>query len=210
MDDNSALCALKHKDEAALAWFIDRYAAYVNTIIFNIIGDAMTVSDVEEVSSDVFLTLWSNAEKIKPDKVKAYLSGIARNKAKKKTREIGQDIPLDDDMLILSKVDLEHEIGEQEQALFLKKAILAMQHPDREIFLRHYYYYQSVAQIADEMSINISSVKTKLRRGRNKLKEALCEGGYEVGKENSKKCMCRAKAVFPIPGRPARINKSEL
>ena len=184
MDDKSALRALKHKDETALAWFIDRYAAYVNTIIYNIIGSSMTVSDVEEVSSDVFLTLWLNAERISPGKVKAYLSGIARNKAKEKTRLIGQELPLDEDMLIISDSDFERDMEIEEQSKFLKSAILAMQHPDREIFLRHYYYYQSVAQIADEMSINISSVKTRLRRGRNKLKEALCEGGYEVGKEN--------------------------
>lgn len=184
MDDKSALRALKHRDEAALAWFIDRYAAYVNTIVYNIIGGAMTVLDVEEVSSDVFLTLWSNAERIGPGKVKAYLSGIARNKAKEKTRRLGVELPLDDDMLIISDTDLERDLELEEQACFLKNAILAMGHPDREIFLRHYYYCQGVAQIADEMDINLSSVKTKLRRGRSKLKEVLCEGGYIVEKEN--------------------------
>ena len=161
MDDKSALRALKHRDEAALAWFIDRYAAYVNTIVYNIIGGA-----------------------IGPGKVKAYLSGIARNKAKEKTRRLGVELPLDDDMLIISDTDPERDLELEEQACFLKNAILAMGHPDREIFLRHYYYCQGVAQIADEMDINLSSVKTKLRRGRSKLKEVLCEGGYIVEKEN--------------------------
>jgi len=91
---------------------------------------------------------------------------------------------LDDDMLVISDADLERDMEIEEQSKFLKSAILAMQHPDRESFLRHYYYYQSVAQIADEMNINILSVKTRLRRGRNKLKEVLCKGGYEVEKEN--------------------------
>ena len=47
MDEKSALRALKQGNEAALKWMIDRYAAYVGTIIYNIIGSFMTVSDVE-------------------------------------------------------------------------------------------------------------------------------------------------------------------
>ena len=186
MDEKSALRALKQKDETALAWMIDRYSAYVSTVIFNIIGSFMTVSDIEEVASDVFLTLWSSAEKISPGQVKAYLSGIARNKAKEKTREMGHDLPLCDDIVIVSDVDLERDFTAREQASFVRQAVLAMRQPDREIFLRHYYYCQTVAQISEEMGINASTVKTKLRRGREKLKEILCEGGYDLGagKEN--------------------------
>ena len=184
MDEKSALRALKRGDEAALAWMIDRYAAYVSTVIYNIIGSFMTVSDVEEVTSDVFLTLWSNAEKVRPGKVKAYLSGIARNKAREKTREMGRDLPLEDDVIIISDVDLERDIQAREQESFVRQAVLALPHPDREIFLRHYYYCQTVTQISEEMRINASTVKTKLWRGREKLKEILCEGGYDLGDEN--------------------------
>lgn len=184
MDEKSALRALKHGDGAALSWFIDHYAAYVSTIVYNIIGTIMTVSDVEEVSSDVFLTLWINAEKIMPGKTKAYLSGVARNKAKEKMRQIGQDVPLEDDIIIISNIDPERDIEEREQAQYIKQAILMMGHPDREIFMRHYYYCQPVTQIAEEMTINTSTVKTRLRRGRNKLKDILRKGGYDVGEEN--------------------------
>ena len=184
VDEKSVLRALKHKDETALAWFIDRYAPYVNAIVYNIIGQIMTVSDVEEVTSDVFLVFWSNADKIKPGKIKAYLGGIARNKAKVKVREIGQEIPLEDDIIIITGIGPEHTFEKHEQAAMIKRAVLSLQYPDREIFLRHYYYCQPVAQIAEEMDINISTVKTKLRRGRNKLKEILSEGGYENGNKN--------------------------
>ena len=184
MDEKSALRLLRHKDESALAWFIDRYAAYVSTIVYNIIGQIMTVSDVEEVTSDVFLVFWSNADKVNPNKIKAYIGGIARNKAKAKTREMGQDIPLEDDTIILSGISLEYTFEKHEQAKSIRLAVSSMQNPDREIFLRHYYYCQPVAQIAEEMNMNISTVKTKLRRGRDKLKEKLSEGGCYDGNKN--------------------------
>ena len=68
MVEHEALKKLKHKDERALEWFIDRYAAYVNTIIYNIIGLSMSAADIEEVSSDVFFALWVNAKRISPGK----------------------------------------------------------------------------------------------------------------------------------------------
>ena len=184
MDEKSALRAIRHKDEAALEWLIDHYTPYVSTIVYNIIGQTMSLPDIEEVTSDVFLAFWNKADNVKPDKIKAYLGGIARNKAKAKTRELKLDVPLEDDIIIVSDASPEHIIEIQEQAKTIKRAILSMQHPDREVFLRHYYYYQSVTQIAEEMQMNISTIKTKLRRGRSKLKEILYEGGFDDGNKN--------------------------
>ena len=50
---------------------------------------------------------------------------------------------------------------------------------DRELFVRHYYYGQTVARAAEEMELNLSTAKTRLRRGRERLKTFLQEVGYE-------------------------------
>lgn len=180
MDECKALRKLRHKDERALEWFIDRYAAYVNTIIYNIIGSSMSSSDIEEVSSDVFFTFWVNAEQILPGKAKAYLGGVARNKAKEYTRKIGVEVPLEDDVIFISEENLEQNFEEREQAQYIRSAILAMSYPEREIFFRYYYFYQPIMEIAEEMNMNTSTIKTKLRRGRKKLKELLVKGGYTI------------------------------
>lgn len=150
----------------------------------NIIGRSMTQSDVEEVVSDVFWALWNNADKIDANRFKAYLGSMARNRAKNKLREMGMDTYLEDDIVIVSDNTPETAFEEQEQDLLVKQALLSMQHPDREIFLRHYYYYQTVSEIADEMDMNISTVKTRLSRGREKLKDSFSKGGYFNGKED--------------------------
>ena len=178
VDERRALRGLTQHNEAALAWFIERYAPYVNTIVFNIIGKTMSIGDVEEVSSDVFLVLGKNADRIRPGKAKAYLSAIARNMAKDRLRKAGQDLPLEEDTLGSSAINIEHDVEVREQARLVNQAMLNMDHPDREIFLRHYYYCQPLSQIAEEMEINLSTVKTRLRRGRSKLKDELRKGGF--------------------------------
>lgn len=180
MDEHEALSALRRRDERALEWFIDRYAAYVGTVAANILASALSVADAEEVSADVFYTLWVNAKRIRPGKVKPYLAGVARNKAKERLRRCGAELPLEDDVLLLSAENPERRLEAREQARFIQQAVLAMPQPEREIFFRYYYYCQPVARIAQEMALNPSTVKTRLHRGRQKLKETLTKGGYPI------------------------------
>ncbi|MCM1303503.1 MAG: sigma-70 family RNA polymerase sigma factor [Lachnospiraceae bacterium] len=184
MDEQKALRELKRGNEKALCWFIDHYVGYVNTIIYNIIGSSMSSADLEEISSDVFFTLWRNAGKITQGKAKAYLGGVARNKARECLRKAGWELHLENDLILVSGEDPEKTLQERELARFLRRAVLAMQQPEREIFIRYYYYCQSVSLIAEEMRINLSTVKTKLHRGRKRLKEILSEGGYTVEDQN--------------------------
>lgn len=68
-----------------------------------------------------------------------------------------------------SEIQLQHK----ELSVAVKKAVLNMPKIEREIFLRFYFYYQTVDQISENLQINPSTVKTKLRRGREKLKQIL-------------------------------------
>ena len=77
------------------------------------------------------------------------------------------------DILVLEGLDLEQQVAEKELSAAVKRAVLEMPQPDKDIFLRFYYYYQSLDDISTEMGINLSSVKSKLRRGRLKLKQSL-------------------------------------
>ena len=52
-NEAQALRKLKNGSEDALAWFIDRYASYVHTVVGNLIGPSMSYADIEEVDADV-------------------------------------------------------------------------------------------------------------------------------------------------------------
>ena len=176
MDEPKALRRLKKGDETSLVWFMDRYAPYVRSILVAMLG--ARDPEGEELASDVFYTLWTCRDKVVPGKVKAWLGTVARNKARDCLRRRRPDLPLEEDVLTLTCPGPEETMEEREQAAFLRAAVLAMEETDRDIFLRHYYLCQTVETIARTLDMNPSTVKTRLRRGREKLKQALQEGGY--------------------------------
>lgn len=175
MEEWKALWDLKRGSQDALCWFIDKYTPYVTTVIYNIIGQTMSQADVEEVAADVFFALWQNAEKVKFTSVKSYLGTMARNMAKNKCRELGRGRLPEDNLLLLEGISPEKCLEEKELRREVWRCVMGMKMPEREIFLRCYYYHQSMEQISQEMGINLSTVKTKLRRGREKLRKVLAD-----------------------------------
>jgi RNA polymerase sigma-70 factor (ECF subfamily) len=171
LTERQALKQLRMGSEEALGWFIHQYTPYVTTVIHNIIGTYMDISDVEEVAADVFFALWEEAELVHSPK--GFLGTVARNKAKNKLRELTDNLPLNDYLLITEEDGLEARTEKKELAAAVKRSVLAMRQPDRDIFLRFYYYYQSLDEISCEMGIGLSTVKSRLRRGRAKLRQTL-------------------------------------
>ena len=175
MTEAKALRQLQQGSTDALKWFISKYTPYVSTIIYNIIGSAMTSADVEEVASDVFFALWENADKVNSGSVRGYLGAVARNKAKNKFREAGFELPLDEELYISEDLPLEELQMERELQHIVRKKVLEMTEPDREILLRYYYYYQSIQRISREMGMSVSNIKVRLHRARNTLRSALTD-----------------------------------
>ena len=171
MTESTALRNLKRGDTQALGWFIHKYTPYVTTVVHNIIGNSMDRADIEEVVSDVFVALWQNADKLHSPR--GFLGTTARNKAKNKAREKKLTLPLEEEILVIEELDPEAQIEKRELSAAVKRAVLEMGQPEKEIFLRFYYYYQTLEEIAEDLKLPLSTVKTKLRRGRIKLKQAL-------------------------------------
>lgn len=123
MNDHSAAKALRRGDQSALEYMIDKYSSYSAAIVYNIIGGQMPMQDVEEVVSDVFVSLWNNAEKPEPGKMKGYIAVLSRNKAKNKLREARMEEPLEDDIIIVRTEDISKSLEEREQSAVINAAL---------------------------------------------------------------------------------------
>lgn len=175
--DAQLLRRMQLGDDKALSQLMDRYGGYVYRVIANVLLQAGTASDAEELTSDTFYAVWSHADTISPRNLKAYLAVTARNKAKSFLRK-HRELPMDLDTLPLSDgITLEDQAMEQELKQLLHKAIDKMRPQDRDIFLRYYYYMQTTQQISQLLNIPHSTVRTRLMRGRKTLKKLLTKEG---------------------------------
>ena len=162
---------LRLGDLAALEEAMDRYAAYAAKIIAAYLNRALPPEDMEEVLSDVFISLWNSRERLEGE-VKP------RNAARQKLRQSRPSEPLPEDRELADETPLpEQQVETAERADALRRAIDAMPSEDRTLFIRVYYLEQTVEEIAAVTGQNASTLRVRLHRGRKKLKHILLERG---------------------------------
>ena len=178
MNEKDLLRRLRRGDAEALEKIIDFYSAYVYAIVKNIIDPPLQPEDCEEVVSDVFMQLWRSAEAVRPGKLKGWLAAVTRSRAKDKLRALHLALPLDDEVLTLTVDGPEETIELSELRSLTRRAVEKLPEPERSIFQRHYFLFQKTDEIAEQMQLKPATVRTKLARGREKLRQSLIEGGY--------------------------------
>ena len=68
---------------------------------------------------------------------------------------------------------LEDEVIREELAEAVRKAVDSLRPMDREIVLRYYFYLQPAEDIAAELQIAPATVRSRLSRGREVLRQRL-------------------------------------
>lgn len=180
MIDARIVDLLKHNPSKGLEKAIDKYSGLVKTIVVRIIGYDKQ-EDIEETVSDVFVELWKSIDNFDPEKgqLKNYIISIARfvslNTYNRKILK-HEMIPLEEDELEFD-VDLENEVSKSINKEIIKETIKSLPHPDKDIFIRRYYLFESIKEIAQNLDLTPKSVENKLYRGKEKLKAALIKNG---------------------------------
>ena len=168
------------EDEAWYRDLITRFTPYVTAIVSGVAHGHLPQADLEEAAADVFFKVWQRRDHIRPDSLKAYVAQTARNTAIDRLRRLGEvPVPFEDDILQVtypSPLDDAAIAGEQRQ--IIREALLQTGEPDRTIFIRHYLLGEPLQGLSHALGINLSTIKTKLRRLRHKLSHILTERGY--------------------------------
>lgn len=175
MQDKEAVRMLKSGKVKGLEALIEKYAAYVSTVIRRIVLPLLSESDIEELSADVFTAVWRNPNSVTADNIKSYLAAAARNKALSRLRTLKEWQPPDDEFL--SVADVESEADKRLLAESLASALEELENSDREILVETYYYCRPLKEIAAKLEITENAAKTRLFRARSRLKKILTERG---------------------------------
>ena len=173
---------IKAGDPSGLEALMDLYVPYVSVIVWNILRNAMTPEDGEEVVSDVFLAAWNQAADLKSGYVKSWLGAVARNKAKNKLREAGKTLPLEESILDLPGADdPAYEIQQAEEQSLIRQAVDALPPREKQIMCMRLGLRgqpeHTQKQVADCIGISQSYIsrleKRIIRRLRQQLEQTI-------------------------------------
>lgn len=177
-DDAYLINEMKKNNPMAINEIIKKYNLYVATIVSRVLYGYSNQIDIQAVVNEVFFLLWKNVENIDTEKnsdLKSYIGKIARNSAINEKRRCSQfEISLDDHWV----GDTAEEYEQIELRDIIMKSLKQLKKNEQIVLLKFYFQYKSIAEISDELKIPQATIKTQLRRSREKLKKILIEGGY--------------------------------
>ena len=183
MEDNCIVDLYWARNESAIEETKIKYGRYCYTIAYNVLGNK---EDADESVNDTYLVAWNSIPPNKPKPLAAYLGKLARNISLKKWRDKtrvkrggGQaDVTLSElGECITDGSSIEEKMEEKELAAIVNDFVKNLPDEERRIFVRRYWYMDSVEDIAKRFDCGKSKIKMKLLRTRNKLSERLKKEG---------------------------------
>lgn len=180
MDESEIVKLYFLRDEKALSETREKYGSLIKGLVYGILR---CEQDSEECVSDVYFRLWRSIPPAKPDSLKAYALKIARNEALMKLRGkkagkrgFGADVPLSE----LEDILPDKNIPDGSEG-WIKELISGfvgeLSQDARLIFIRRYWFFDSVEEIASRYGFGRSKVKSSLRASRERLRKRLKEEG---------------------------------
>lgn len=186
MEDEEIVKMYLRREEKAIECSKYKYGERLQKIAHNITSDRMTA---EEVENDTYFRAWENIPPKEPyTYLFAFLARIARNLSLSVCRERSR-LKRSAHIVELSE-EMEQCIpaGESVDAILdgdilikcISEFLESRSKEKRDIFMRRYWFLDSVESISKRFGIKESNVKTTLFRLRNELKEYLEREGYTV------------------------------
>ncbi len=185
MDDLTIIDLFFARDETAIRETDNKYGKLLFKIAFNILTNN---EDSEECVNDSYMGVWNAIPPTRPKFFRAFVCRIVRNLSLKrldhklaKKRAMGVVISLSELEEIVEDErcsQYEDNIGELSGLIssFLKKE----KTDSRNVFIRRYWFFDSVEEISKRYSFTESKVKNMLYHTRKKLRSYLIESGIDV------------------------------
>ena len=184
MDDRQIVDLYFQRKEQAIRETARKYGNYCLSIAGNILQN---YSDAEETVNDTYIGAWKSIPPHRPSQLSAYLGKITRRLALKRWRANrtqkrgGGEVALALEELagcIPSDFDVESRMELTELTQILNKFVQNLPQTEQQVFLRRYWYLESIADIAAAFGFTQSKVKSMLLRTRKKLHTHLQKEGY--------------------------------
>ena len=186
MEDETILDLYFAREERAIAETGKKYGGYCRSIAFNILRSH---EDTEECVSDTWLHTWNAIPPARPGCLRAFVGRITRNlsftrweAARAQKRGGGQT-----EILLSELADclpggerVDTRLDAQAVTLTIEAYLRTQTRENRQLFVRRYYYGDSVRRLSGLFGLTENTVKSRLFRLRAGLRDALLKEGIAV------------------------------
>lgn len=186
VEDSKIIDLYWDRNETAIQYTSEKYGHYCNTIAFNILKSN---EDVEECLNDTWMKTWNSIPDERPSIFKGFLGAITRNLAIDRYRRMhakmrgdGEIELIFDEMVeCVCKDTPEKKLEHKELSNAINQFLEKTKAEYRVIFVRRYFYMESIKDISKKYGITESRVKSVLFRVRKELKKHLVKEGFIYG-----------------------------
>lgn len=178
INETNFINQLQNKNAKALDFVVDNYSNLVFKVVRSVLNSSFHAQYVEECVNDVFWSVWNNIKSFDEEKgdFKYWIAAVAKYKAIDYQRKLfnqSNNVECIDDYTLPDEFNTEKIIISKENKEELLEAINHMKDEDKEIFIRRYFLYEGVDNIAEAFGVNRNLIDKRLSRGRKFLKEKL-------------------------------------
>lgn len=177
MEQKQIIELFLERSEKAIEAAQAKYGSLCHGIAWNLLGSEL---DVEECLNDTWHVLWNAIPPQQPENLGAFAAKITRNLAMKRLahmhaekrtavtvsyEELSQCIP--------DRHDPEELLQSKELIALLERFLRNLDGLSRDLFLRRYWFFDSIEQLSKDFLMSQTRVTTRLYRIRKKLKDYL-------------------------------------
>lgn len=186
LDDNRIVELYLLRDETAIKQTTENYGSRLRSLAYGIVGDPQTA---EECENDTYMEAWNTIPPHEPrNYLYAFLARITRHislnccrdRSRLKRNAFICELSAEMEQCIPAPDDVECRMDDMALSDAINGFLSKLDEEKRNIFVRRYWYLDSVAAISKRFALSESKVKTTLFRCRTGLREHLEKEGYTL------------------------------
>lgn len=183
MEDHEIIRLLWERVEKAVSALSDKYGRLVFQLSRNIVGND---EDAAECTNDTWLGVWDSIPPQKPQVLRAYVCRVGRNLSLKRyrsntaaKRNTAYDVSIDELAECLADSSVEEVWSARELGRAIDRFLDRLDKENRIIFMRRYWFSDSISTIAALMGMSENNISVRLSRIRSRLRDYLKMEGIE-------------------------------
>ena len=184
MNDLSIIEMYFKRNEKAIEETDIKYGKLCHGIAYNILNN---YEDSEECVNDTYIGVWNAIPPTRPNSLKAFVCKITRNLSLKRleaqTRQKRSQatlVSIDELAEVLTDESIADGVSDEDIGKLISDFLRNEKSEIRNVFIRKYYFFDSIGDIAKQYDFTESKVKNMLHHTRTKLKNYLIKKGIKL------------------------------